>query len=933
MMTHSLPLLQRPAARQVFIIVLLSLSGMLLVTYTVLGFYAYQKQQETAVIFLKDVIDDLNHNIDNGETDYLHANLMQLPTIENFTIFVFAPTGRTVTITKHPEVGAELPQWSLIERGDDYLVESLGGFEAWQNLDRGYRMYIKVEYQPLLQNFAHPIYGLPLLFVLCFLLLTLIQLRKRYEAWDQLIGYAEGLQQVGTAGYHSLQVVNNVANPEIQLFANILNRFAYRTYQSTQRSEELITLHQTLVDNSPSPLFVVNRKGRLLYFNSRFAHVFGTAFDKNVTYLLSDFLAGVDRATQQVLLTMGESAIVATLSVTNLQRDMYFDLRLNPYYNRFGALQGFSGSLEIVTHYHEQLQQAWLNKQQQNDKIASFDKVWAVLGHELRTPLSGMIGMIDLLNEDKTGLDTEQQETLTTLQHSSHTMLQLLNDMLDVAKLNAGKLQTNLSNVDVLQLVRQITELMIGNVRRQHISIYLYLDPALPRYIESDDGRLRQILLNLLSNAIKFTKQGYVAVLVQRLSHDDPIVQAKANSNHQSDDWIRFTVKDTGIGITDQDQKKLFSYFNQANDSISQQFGGTGLGLAISNNFSQLLGGFIHLESHVGQGSEFQVYLPLVKYSIQPVFSIRINKLDILLIVISPYDVQQHIIPIMNALEIPATVITQIDDSMVDKINQLTLGGLKPVFLIDDVGYDKSLFAKIDLFHDAIKLIASMDNERSIDGNILQDFDALVAKPVLINVLLAEIGRLYQEKYTPNASKSSRLPAQLAFKQFLQRQQLDGNQTVARVNPQPINSNVESESSAATAPSLLKPVLHQAVGKKTILVAEDNPVNQKIAHKHLTKLGYPVILANDGEQALELLSQHRDDIGVVLMDCRMPVLDGIEATRRIRASKDSIPIIALTANDSDDDKQACLEAGMNAFLTKPLNKNNIQTTLSRYMIK
>ena len=167
--------------------------------------------------------------------------------------------------------------------------------------------------------------------------------------------------------------------------------------------------------------------------------------------------------------------------------------------------------------------------------------------------------MIDLLVEDKEQFNSEQQETILTLQQSSQTMIQLLNDMLDVAKLDAGKLQTNVSSVDILKLLRQTTELMVGNARRQKISLYIFVEPQTPRFIDCDEGKLRQIILNLLTNAVKFTREGYVAVTVDKIDSHNPVIVAKSNNNAKvAHDWLKITVKDTGLGITEKDQQKLF---------------------------------------------------------------------------------------------------------------------------------------------------------------------------------------------------------------------------------------------------------------------------------------------------------------------------------------------------------------------------------------
>jgi len=566
--------------------------------------------------------------------------------------------------------------------------------------------------------------------------------------------------------------------------------------------------------------------------------------------------------------------------------------------------------------------------------------MWAVVGHELRTPLSGLVGMIDLLAEDKAQFNSEQQETIATLQQSSYTMIQLLNDMLDVAKLDAGRLQTNVTSIDLLQLLRQTTGLMVGNARRQKISLYIFVDPFTPRFIDCDEGKLRQIILNLLTNAVKFTKEGYVAITVDKTDSRHPLIAAKTSQNMTvSKDWLKITVKDTGLGISEKDQQKLFSYFEQANDSISRQFGGTGLGLAISNSFSHLLGGFIHLESQFGQGSEFQLFLPIPKFSLQPVYQHKTRNLRVTLILISPFSIFERANKVLSYVELSHHIFTTIDETVINTINNLNLQGLMPVFVIDDAALkaNNHLLNNIHFYNDAIKIILSIESPKTLPPELQLQFDGYLQKPASLSLLIAEVNHLYELKIKKEKT-NTHLPVQLAFKQFLQQYPNPSNSSVnvASATPPVNNPNLLLDGPIQVVDeghtNLESPNDAHPSSQKLILIAEDNPVNQKIAKKHLEALGYRYLVASDGEQAVKLLSENRQQIGLVLMDCRMPILDGIEATRIIRLNKDSVPIVALTANDSDDDRNICLEAGMDSFLTKPINKQKLIEAINHYMV-
>ncbi|WNP27527.1 response regulator [Moraxella sp. DOX410] len=940
-MSNQFSLYNRPAARRL-IVTLVAIELILIVAgYGLLGFYALQQQQQLGKSYLIELVDKLNHKISHHEYDWSQVTLDHHAVIKNYQLIIVEPTGATTVVkNNHDDFSVPLPNWTLSNKQSNKMFYDIHGFEVWQNLAAGYRLYVKVQYFPLWRNFANPIYLLPLLLGLCLFLYVMIQLRKVYDVWDKFLDYAQNLQLQISQGYQPAKLHEFRDHPESRYLAQLFNRYAYKMGQYYDKVRELTYRQNILIDTSPILLFIMSRNGRIVYFNHKFSQVFYTPFQPGSMYILSDFITGANKTTQQLLNSLENIQTYATLPVTNLQRNLYFDLRITPYYNRFGQLQGYSCGLQDTTDYHDKLQKAWVEDKFTTDKLTNFNKMWAVVGHELRTPLSGLVGMIDLLAEDKAQFNSEQQETIATLQQSSYTMIQLLNDMLDVAKLDAGRLQTNVTSIDLLQLLRQTTGLMVGNARRQKISLYIFVDPFTPRFIDCDEGKLRQIILNLLTNAVKFTKEGYVAITVDKTDSRHPLIAAKTSQNMTvSKDWLKITVKDTGLGISEKDQQKLFSYFEQANDSISRQFGGTGLGLAISNSFSHLLGGFIHLESQFGQGSEFQLFLPIPKFSLQPVYQHKTRNLRVTLILISPFSIFERANKVLSYVELSHHIFTTIDETVINTINNLNLQGLVPVFVIDDAALkaNNHLLNNIHFYNDAIKIILSIESPKTLPPELQLQFDGYLQKPASLSLLIAEVNHLYELKIKKEKT-NTHLPVQLAFKQFLQQYPNPSNSSVnvASVTPPVNNPNLLLDGPIQVVDeghtNLESPNDAHSSSQKLILIAEDNPVNQKIAKKHLEALGYRYLVASDGEQAVKLLSENRQQIGLVLMDCRMPILDGIEATRIIRLNKDSVPIVALTANDSDDDKNICLEAGMDSFLTKPINKQKLIEAINHYMV-
>lgn len=940
-----------------------ALFSMMLVSYVVIFAMLVSAYRQENRLLLEQVSFFVSHSIHEDHDNFDDLNRIDFKG-RDYAVVVFSPLEQITLLSNKPQANfTASANWQVYKQKTDTTLQTTQKLEAMRTLPEGYRMYVYLSSPPfyLYHRLASPLTILPLLVFFLIVGLYLFYMNRQTRAWQSLLDYCQTLQHQVVTEFSPYPVSQRPLNLDMAQLGQAINRFGFQLNGYFHKIKALSQHQQQLIENMPLPLFMLNRKGRITYFNQQFSKEFMTPFYADAVYLLSDFIAGKDKTNQQLLLNLTTTHTAVRIAVTDLQHQHFFDLYLQPVYNSLGKVQGFSGCLQNTSHYQHELQDAWLNEKQHQDKIASFDKLWAVLGHELRTPLTGMLGMIEILDDDKDNLPSEQQEVVQTLQQSGQGMLQMLNDMLDIAKLGAGKLNTNIAQTDLFSLMRQVAELMVGNARRQQIDLLYHIDGQVPRYIETDDGRLRQILLNLLSNAVKFTKQGYVALLADLMDSNHPLIIENNLSQNPAQKWLRITIKDTGIGISESEQKKLFSFFNQANESISRQFGGTGLGLAISNSFSQLLGGFIHLDSVVGEGSEFQVYLPLKNYRPQTSFNFNINQYPFHLILIVTYEIsQRYTEKLLASMKLNFSVFTGLTQENVAQINQQfdhANSPHTPFFVVDDHCYGQSpiLFEQITCFNTSPKLFVTMNTERSLPTPILETFDGVLTKPISMNNFLAETTRIYDKFQQQITQGYVPLTAQEAYKQFLanltkRKETKETNTSQAHIltaesaeivetntgetpsintqkNTAPIFTPI-TQNQTQTSPKLVE----VTAPKKSILVAEDNPVNQKIVKRHLDKLGYDVILAEDGQQAIELLHIHQSKIGLILMDCQMPIMDGLEATRIIRAEQSSVPIIALTANNGDEDRQLCLMAGMDNFLTKPLNKDELIRLLNRYMI-
>lgn len=944
--------------KQTLFFFIIALSSMMILYYFMLFQNLKQQQKNKTQAIFEYLLEDALSHQSNEQTDL--DRIKQYPFLKNvsYQLILTTPSGQTIIKEHHAKNQSgksriRLPHWERYDGMSHYQIDDYH-LQGWISLENGHQLYVNLVHAPMVINWSAPQFWLPIVLMIFWLSLGLLYLLRHRNNWEKIIAYTNQISSQPQEKYQPLPLKNKDIGQEFLRLGYALSRLNYQVYKDHRRIWVLMQRLHRMVDNAPLPMLIINRNGKINFFNHKFEQMFMISFKRNTSYYLTDFVTGIDKSTHQILDKVSNQRIAKTLLVNHLQSHCTLQLHILPWFGEHGQIQGITGILNDITTLTNEIKQSQIQLQKQQNRLADFDRLWSVLGHELRTPLSGMIGMLELIDTDN--LSQEQKETFATLQQTSDTMLHLLNDMLDVAKMDAGKLNISVKKTDILKLCQQVCDLMVGNARRQGIELLYFFNPNAPRFINTDEARLRQVLMNLIGNAIKFTKTGFVALIVDLIDKNDDRIKSAFSNLHPSplntvntdaedaSKWLCFSIKDTGIGIKPEEQKKLFSYFNQANDNISRQFGGTGLGLAISNNFTKMMGGRIHLQSKLYNGSVFSACFPYKENHYQPVYQFNMDLSGLCLIVFTSQGISAKFLrELFDYLSLPAIVRSGINENAIHNINQQLTKNLpltiKPIIMVEYELYhrhDMEILTQINGYRNIPKLLLSMMPERGISPMILEQYEGYLSKPLEIRALLSELIRLSQPNYKKSTKNTSLSHAQQSFNQFLSHLNQSTSPT-ANTAATEVTHEQEANQQTPTQPETdkqesLTETATQVFAQPLILVAEDNLMNQKVACKVLNKLGYQSIIANNGQEAIDTLQQHRQEIRLILMDCRMPVMDGLTATRHIRSQHDSIPIIALTANDTDDDREACLKAGMDGFLAKPLKKDALETLLKRLIL-
>jgi len=706
---------------------------------------------------------------------------------------------------------------------------------------------------------------------------------------------------LGFLGFDSVRGEKSWVDEEIKLlrvaadiFVNALTRRRNEAELKAQRDFAMLILN-----HMGQGITVTNSEGRFEFVNPAYARMLGYQSDDMIGRRPDEFTVEADRA----LLEKAREARRAGQQSTYETRlklasggELYTLITGVPYLRDNTGV----GAISVITDLTERkrMEDALaLARDQALEASRLKSEFVATMSHEIRTPMNGIIGMAELLLESP--LNAEQRDFAQIVLTEAQNLLNIINDILDFSKIEAGKLLLDLSDFELSTLVEGVTDLVTPRAAPKNLSLMCYVDPRIPLYLRGDVGRLRQVLLNLVGNAVKFTDQGEI------------VVRANLQSITETHVELRFSVKDSGIGIPESARKRLFQPFTQVEGGTTRSFGGTGLGLAISKRLVELMGGEIGVESIETLGSTFwfTVFLErAVRSEKKQAAAAGVDMEGLRVLIVDDNQTQLEILQnTIRSWGMRGGIASNAREALALMQHAATINAPYDLAVIDLVmpgmdGFDLVAAIRKDpaLVNTRLIMVTAYDEIGQSEKALKSGIDLYLTKPVKQSRLFEAIASI-AARQSSVGSRRERTP-------------------LAQV------PHVHSTQTGALRSG------------KLLLLVEDNPANQKVAMMQLNRLGYVAVIANNGREAVETIEaviNAGNRYGLILMDVQMPEMDGYEATRKIRKLEKQAgiytPIIAMTAHAMKGDRERSLEVGMDDYISKPVQLDALHAVLQRWL--
>lgn len=736
---------------------------------------------------------------------------------------------------------------------------------------------------------------------------------RRRHAWALLLAYlaAAPFLEPDPSTISSILTAQGALQVAMFVLVNVAIIYSMHNLrlalESARRNERN---HRLIAENTRDLILAYDMNRKLLYVNPAVSMLLGYAVEDMYSKHFINWLHPDDEPRMLALWdTVFEGSSYSDVEFRAIRRDgrqIWLSASWGPLRDEKGRQIGVQGVEREVTERHAmksvlarhmtELELAKQKAEQQASELARLaadlclardeaveatkakSYFLATMSHEIRTPMNGVLGMTNLLLD--TELTPEQRDMADTVLRSGESLLGIINDILDFSRIEAGKLELQIADFHLRREMENVLDLMAEPAARKGLELNCLIEPDVPNLVRGDAGRLRQILVNLVGNAVKFTERGEVMVRICQLAESDKKVV------------LRFLVRDTGVGIKHEDQVKLFQPFSQADMAATRRFGGSGLGLAISKDLVAKMGGEIGLHSEEGAGSTFWFTVSLPRQKITEEGREK------------PLAGHRALLVIEHDTALRATAL------QAEELGLQVAQARTPPEALQILGsgrkFDIALTGCGDHGRYAIPWAADLKNAARIPvllvaGRGRQPAPELIAETGLAGVIVKPIRR----------------------EQLLRTIQ-------AALSREPVTAN----KAIPVAPG--KNPWKQAPGasrRLQILIAEDNPLNQQLAKRMMEKLGYRADIVCNGQEALRAISQAHYDM--ILMDCQMPAMDGYQTTRQIRQQERQrrqkhLPIIAMTADALDGDRQRCLESGMDDYISKPIDLKLLAEAIERW---